>query len=130
MAAPKYSSEQFVKFFFTDEAVSDRPIGWELALHTGSPGEGSQNEVSSYTYERSNISFSTEDKGGYWEASNTQDVTFPVADQGESYTVTHYTVRDIATDNSLAIGELPVPVVVAEGTVITFPAGRIKVRGV
>lgn len=130
MAAPKYSSEQFVKFFFTGEAVNDRPIGWELALHTGNPGEGSQNEVSSYSYERSSISFSTEDKGGYWEASNTHDVTFPVADEGESYTVTHYTVRDTATGDCLAIGELPVPVVVAEGTVITFPAGRIKVRGV
>ena len=130
MAAPKHSSEQFVKFFFTTSVVESRPTEWEIALHTGSPGAGDAQEVSSYSYQREDATFTASDKGSYWEAENDTDISFPVADTGESYTVTHYTVRDKTSGECLAIGEIPVPVQVEEGTIISFPAGRIQVRGV
>lgn len=130
MAAPKYGSEQYVKQFFTTDSVAARPTGWEIALHSGNPGAGDANEVSGGSYVRQSVTFAASDQGGYWEGASESDVIFPAASVGQSYTVTHYTVRDTASGECLAIAALPVEVPIVEGGIISFPAGYIKVRGV
>ena len=130
MTAPKHISEEFIKHYFTSEATTARPTSWEVAIHTGSPGAGDQNEVSDYQYARQPVQFTVSDKGTYWEAENDADVAFPAASDDAPYEVTHYTIRDGDSGEAIATGALPVPVPVIEGTIITFPAGRIQVRGI
>lgn len=130
MAAPIKASEQYVKQFFTVEAVADRPTSWELALHSSSPGTGDANEVSGGSYARQPLAFTTSNKGTYWEAENNGDVVFPSAEPSQNYTVTHYTIRDAATGEALATAQLPVAIPILNGSIISFPAGYIKVRGV
>lgn len=130
MAAPKHSSEQYVKQFFTSEVVDDRPVSWKIALHSSDPGTGDAGEVSGGTYARQDVTFVSVDKGDYFEVESVDDVVFPAADVGQSYTVSHYTVRDGVSGECLATGVMPVPVPVVEGGIISFPASFIKVRGV
>lgn len=133
MPAPVYSSREFVKHFFTTEAVESRPTSWNVALHTGDPGKGDDNEVTAPSYQRKEISFSAEldqQSQSFWEAKNTQDVSFDQAGYDENYTVTHYTVRDGLSGECLAIGKLNEPLPVSEGTVVMFPQSYLKVRGV
>lgn len=133
MPAPLYASKEFVKYFFTADVVDDRPVEWEVALHTSAPGHGDDFEVNVLSYQRSDVSFEPYqdlDGRGFWEAQNINDVMFPEAEAGESYTVTHYTIRDKTNGECLAIGELAVPIPVVAGTVVTFPQSYLKVRGV
>ena len=133
MPAPIYASKEFVAHFFTTDVVESRPIAWEIALHTQSPGTGDLWEVDETSYARSDVTFNKyedPEARGFWEAQNTADVTFPAALAGESYTVTHYTVRDKTNGECLAIAALEVPIPVVEGTVVTVPATFMKVRGI
>lgn len=133
MAAPLYGSKEYVKYFFTAEAIDDRPTEWEIALHTDLPGTGDDNEVDVHGYGRVGVTFESyvhPDSGSFWEAQSVADVAFPPGGPGDEYIVTHYTVRDKTTGECLAVAKLAVPIVVREGTVITFPANYIKVRGV
>lgn len=130
MAASKFGSEQYAKHYFTDEPVAPRPTGWELALHAGNPGQGDDNEVSGGTYERQPLVMASVDAGDYWEAVSQEDVIFPAAGPGQSYTVTHWSVRDSSTGECLAIGALAAAVPIVEGGIISFPSGFLKVRGV
>jgi|GEM_PF-1547468 len=129
MSVPEHLSEQLIKYFFTDEASATRPAAWKVALHAGNPGAGDDNEVTEGAYAQVAATFASSDAGDYWEAANEADVTFPAAGVGASYTVTHFTVRDSATDACLAIGQLPVPIPVVESGVVSFAAGDLKVRG-
>lgn len=142
MAAPLYGSKEYIEYFFTDSVVVEpRPTLWEVALHTGDPGVGDDNEVTEAGYERQAITFETYDAPvqvpgadpvvvRYREAQNVADVIFPPGELGQDYKVTHYTIRDKTSDGALAIAKLVVPIPVKEGTVISFPAQYIKVRGV
>ncbi len=134
MAAPEHISKQFVKFFFTSETAESRPSSWEIALHTGNPGaDGESNEVSGLSYSRQPVDFETypdPEGGGFWEAQNTDDVTFAAGQSGDSYRVSHYTIRDGSTGDCLAVGQLTVPIQVDVGVVVSFPKEYIKVRGV
>lgn len=130
MTAPIYGSKQYVQTFFTGEVVEARPTGWLIALHTDNPAAGDSNEVVGGTYMRQNVTFVAEEKANFWEAASDIDVVFPAADVGQAYTVTHYTVRDALSGECLAIGVLPVSIPIMEGSVLSFPAQYIKVRGV
>lgn len=133
MPAPIYASKEFVKHFFTTDVVESRPIAWEVALHTKSPGTGDLWEVDATSYARTDVTFEAyvdpEDRG-FWEAQNVADVAFPIAMAGEDYTVSHYTIRDKTNGECLAIAALEVPVPVVEGTIVVFPATYMKVRGI
>ena len=130
MAAPIYGSEQYVKQFFTAESVADRPVSWAIALHSTDPGTGDDNELSGGAYERQAVTFSASSKTSFFEAESADDVVFPAAGAGESYTVSHYTIRDATSGSCLAIAKMPVAIPIVEGGVISFPATYIKVRGV
>lgn len=142
MAAPLYGSKEYIDYFFTnDVGVELRPDAWEIALHTGDPGTGDDNEVSEVGYVRQDVTFEAYDApvqavGGpavtarYREAQSIEDVIFPEGEAGQDYKVTHYTIRDKTSGGALAIATLAVPIPVKEGTVISFPANYIKVRGV
>lgn len=133
MAAPVHGSKEYVKYFFTDDATSNRPTSWEIALHTGDPGTGDANESSGDTYQRESVEFEAyaePNDGKYWEAQSTQDVAFPAGGEYDDYVVTHYTIRNAGNGEALATAKLAVPIPVKQGTVITFPANYIKVRGI
>lgn len=129
MAAPKHGSEQYVKYFFTGDSVDSRPTSWEVALHAGDPGIGDSNEVSDSVYDRQSVTFSADDSGSFWQATNDADVSFPAAGAGANYTVTHFSIRD-GNGNALLIAPLQVPIPVVEGGVVSFPAGFLIARGV
>ena len=134
MAAPVHASKEYVQYFFTDEVLATpRPTEWEIALHTASPGTGDLAEVTELGYTRVDVAFEAyiqPVEGKYWEAQSVADVVFPAGQPGGPYTVTHYTIRDKTSGECLAIAQLAVPIPVREGTVVTFPANYIKVRGV
>lgn len=129
MAAPKYGSEQYVKYFFTGDAVDSRPASWEVALHSGDPGTGDGNEVSDGAYSRQPATFSASDSGSFWQASNDADVDFPAAGVGADYTVTHFSIRD-GDGNALLVAPLQVPIPIVAGGIVSFPAGFLIARGV
>lgn len=134
MAAPVHGSKEYVQYFFTDEVgIAPRPVSWEIALHTANPGKGDVAEVAETGYARVPVNFSAYAEavdGAYWEAQSVADVAFPAGEPGQNYIVTHYTIRDATSGECLATAALQVPIPVVEGTVITFPANYIKVRGV
>lgn len=130
MAAPLHGSEQYIKQFYTAIAVDARPTSWKIALHESNPGTGDLGEVSGGTYARQEVTFTASSKIDYFEAESVADVIFPAAGVGQSYTVTHYTIRDGVSGKCLSIGAMPVPVPVVAGGIISFPATFIKVRGV
>ena len=130
MAASNHGSEQYIKHFYTGDTVATRPSSWLIALHDGNPGTGDDNEVVDGNYARQSVTFAASDQGAYWEAANAADVVFPAASAAAGYTATHYTIRDGASGECLAIAALPVPLPVVEGGIISMPAGMIKVRGV
>jgi hypothetical protein len=130
MPASKHGSEQYIKQFFTTDAVAARPTSWTLALHAGNPGTGDANEVVDDNYARQPATFAASDKGSYWEGANVADVEFPAASATADYIATHYTIRDGVSGECLGIAALPVPIPVVEGGVITIPAGMAKVRGI
>lgn len=131
MTAPLYASEQYVKHFFTtDSSIPARPTSWVVALHTGDPNKGSDNEVVGYNYVRQAVTFTATEAATNFEASNDADVTFPSFDTGANFTITHYTIRDGVSGSALATGKLAIPIQVSTGTNVVFPAGYILVRGV
>lgn len=130
MPASLHGSEQYIKQFYTTEVVADRPTSWEIALHTAPPGTGDDAEVVGTTYLRQELAFTATAKTAYFEAENVADVIFPALDVGEAYTVTHYTIRDKVSGECLSIGQLPVPLPLVEGGIVSFPATFIKIRGV
>lgn len=133
MPAPIHISKDLVAYYFTADVVADRPVAWEVALHTKNPEKGDLWEVEETGYARTSVTFTkyedAEDRG-FWEAENEADVSFPAALEGQDYTVTHYTIRDATSGECLAIAALEVPIPVVEGTIVTFPATYIKVRGI
>ena len=129
MPAPLNISEQFVKYFFTDETVADRPASWEVSLHTGLPSLGG-NEVVDGNYSRQPVTLASSDQGTYWEASNEAPVSFPAADVGANFTVTHFAIWDAVSGGMLGQAAIPAPVAVVEGTIISFPINYLKSRGV
>ena len=110
--------------------MAARPNSWVIALHAGNPGTGDANEVVDGNYARQAVTFAASDQGAFWEGASTADVVFPAASAAADYTATHYTIRDGASGECLAIAALPVPIPVVEGGIISMPAGMIKVRGV
>lgn len=130
MAAPKYASEQYVKYFFSAEAVTARPTQWEVALHTGLPAAGNEKELSSFSYARQPVSFSIEEKTAHFEATNTTAITFPTGMASDSGTITHYTVRDKAANKMLAVAAFPLPITYENGVQVIIPAEQIKIRGI
>lgn len=129
MSMAENLSEQLIKYFFTDEAVSSRPASWEVALHTADPGTTGANEVVEGAYARQSVTFAAADAGVYWQASNEADVTFPAAGVGASYSVTHFSIIDATNAEVLTSGALPVAIPVVEGTIISFAAGDLIARG-
>jgi hypothetical protein len=130
MPASKHGSEQYIKQFFTTDAVDARPTSWVIALHAGNPGTGDANEVVDSNYARQAATFAATDQGSYWEGANVADVVFPAASAAADYTVTHFTVRDAVSGECLGIGALPVSIPVVAGGIVAMPAGMAKVRGI
>lgn len=132
MLAP-WAQQQIMQYLFTGETLGTRPTQWYVALHTGHPGLGDDNEVTSGgdpDYARQAVAFDVSLVGSRYETAGTQDVSFGPAGAGASYTATYVTVKDAATEgNTLVIAALPVPIPVTEGGLVTIPIGELVVEG-
>jgi hypothetical protein len=120
-AATDYLEGEWMKYAFTTTSTGTRPTAWYLALHTGDPGEaGTANEVTSgddANYARQSATFTR--TGG--QCKNNGAVSFPAAETGADYTVTHMSLCDAASSgNVLYKGLLDAPRDVGTGTVISF----------
>lgn len=129
MGMSRLLTEDSLKYYLTSDAVMARPVGWELSLHSGDPGDdGDYNEVDDSTYERQPIQFEVGVSGyGYPLAQNTTAVEFPEA--GEGYEVTHIVVWD-TTGAMLLSQSLREPRVVPEGGQVMVASGEIKIGAI
>lgn len=131
MTMPLFGSEQLIKYFFTASTVDTRPTAWSIALHTGNPGDGTANELTTgvdANYARKAVTFAAAANGNIWEAKNSGAVAMNAAAVGASYTIPYITIRDNSGD-VLATIQLQTPIPVVAGTVITFAINDIVIRG-
>lgn len=132
MLAP-WAQEQVLKYLFTADTLATRPTDWHAALHTGNPGTGADNEVTSgadANYARAPVDFTAALDGTSWDASSIGDVIFPQAGAGANYTVTHLSVKTASTaGETLVIIPLPVPIPVVADGVISIPLGQLIIEG-
>lgn len=128
-----WAQQQTLLYLFTEEAVAPRPTQWFVALHTGEPGGGGDNEVTPAldpAYSRQEVTFEVTPEGVRYQAGSEQDVTFGPAGEGAGYVATHVSVVDSATEGIiLAAAPLPVPIPVTEGGMVTIPLGELVVEG-
>ena len=113
-------------YYLTDGTVLDRPIAWEISLHTDAPGyEGLDNEVDDVDYVRQAITFvldETDPERPFVE--NTALIEFPEA--VVDYTVTHIVVWD-SLGNIQTIQSLREPKIILATEQAQIAAGEIKV---
>lgn len=132
MLAP-WAQEQLLTWLLTDGTLGTRPTAWYVALHTGDPGDGGDNELTDgadANYERKAVDFTVALEGSQYEADNDADVAFDPAGSGASYTVTHVTVKDAATaGNTLLIIPLPVSIPIVEAGLVSIPISELLVEG-
>lgn len=132
MLAP-WAQQQILTYLFTGDAMGTRPTSWFVAIHTGDPGTGDDNELTTGAdseYERKAVTFAVGLDGTEYEAATLGDVTFDPAGAGTSYTATHFTIKDALTGgNTLAKAAFPVPIPVVAGGVVSFPLGELLIEG-
>ena len=132
MLAP-WAQEQVLTWLFTTGAMGTRPTAWFLALHTGDPGTGADNEVTSgadANYARQSVDLTVALVGNQYEADTDADVTFPAAETGASYTVTHVSMHSAVTaGDALLIKAVPIPIPVVGGGVVSIPLGELIIQG-
>lgn len=131
MNVAEFSSEQLLKWLFTNAALGTRPTAWYVALHTADPTlDGSANEVADVNYARQSVAFTADQPvvGEPWRVRNNADVTFPAA--AGAFTVTHVSVFDALTGgNALAVFALPVSRSVAASGVFSIPLNELVITG-
>lgn len=129
MSTSVFSSEQLLKWLFTNAALGTRPTAWYVGLHTGDPtADGSANEATDANYARQSATFTAALGTELWEVSNDADIAFPAADAG--FTVTHITVWDAATGgNALTVLPLDLSRSVGAGGVFSIPINELVVAG-
>ena len=132
MLAP-WAQQQVLTWLFTTGAVGTRPTAWFLALHTGDPGDGADNEVTAAAdanYARQSVDLTVALVGSQYEADTDADATFPAAETGASYTVTHVSMRTALTaGDALLIKAVPIPIPVVGGGVVSIPLGELIIQG-
>lgn len=132
MLAP-WAQEQVLTWLLTTGTMGTRPTAWYVALHTGDPGSGGDNELTTTAdanYVRKAVNFTVALNGSQYEADNDADVAFDPAASGASYTVTHATVKDAATaGNTVLIIPLPTSIPVVDGGLVSIPISELLVEG-
>lgn len=132
MLAP-WAQQQVLTWLLTTGTPDTRPTDWYVALHTGDPGTGGDNELTTgadANYVRKAVDFTVALNGNQYEADNDAGVAFDPAGAGASYTVTHVTVKDaLTTGNTILIVPLPVSIPVVEGGLVSIPISELLVEG-
>lgn len=131
MNAGEFSSEQLLKWLFTDATLGTRPTTWYVGLHTANPTlDGSAAEVSDANYVRQAVNFVADQPVAdeAWRVRNDSDVVFPATDG--AVTITHVTVFDASTaGNCLAVLALSTSSSLAPGGVYTIPINDLTITG-
>ena len=120
--------------YVSDQIISSQFVGaFHVAAHAGDPGKSGANEVTTgqnANYARRPVTLAKAANGLIYESKNAADVSFSAASAGSNYSVTHLSIWSAASGgNCLATLELPAPIPVVSGTILTFAANDIVVRG-
>lgn len=128
-----WAQREVLNYLLTGEPLEARPSAWFVALHTGNPGAGGDNEVTTSVdpeYARQAVTFEVTPEGIRYNAASLQDVTFGPAGAGANYTAVYVSVWGADTEgNALVTSPLPIPIPVTEGGMVTIPLGEILVEG-
>ena len=116
MASNPFFTEEILKYMFTASAMATRPSAWYVALHTGDPGTGADNELADANYVRQVGAFEVVPDGSTHISRNTADLVFPALAAGA--TVAWVTVKTASTAGThIKSVQLPVPK--------TYTAGQV-----
>lgn len=123
-----FAEDLLLTFLFTADAISTRPTGWYLAIHTDDPGEtGANNELTGGadfpSYARQAITFPTPvADAGQVPSSNSPSFTC----DGTGFTATHVSIWDAASGgNCLIKGQMLASRTIGPAGVLVFNAGDI-----
>lgn len=129
MASNPTFEQRTLEYWFTATALGTRPTTWFLALHTGDPGTGLDNECTDATYARQAVTFAVVADGDGYIARNTADIVFPALTAGA--TISWVSVNTAATAGSaIRSAQIPVAKVFSAGGVPRVPAQELVFEGV
>lgn len=128
MASNPTFEQETLKYWFTTEVLGTRPTTWEVALHSGDPGTGSDNELTDANYVREAASFEVVADGDGYIARNDADVVFPALAAG--VTVHYLSVRDGATGDHIRSVQLNPPKTFSAGGIPRIPINELVFEGI
>lgn len=128
MASNPVFEEETLKYWFTTDAMGDRPTSWEVALHSGDPGTGDDNELTDANYARESANFEVVADGDGFIARNDADIVFPALVAG--VTVQFMSVRDATTGDHIRSVQLNPPKTFSAGGIPRIPINELVFEGV
>ena len=116
MPGSDWLRDELTKYIFTTEAMGTRPAAWYVALFKADGTEVDGTDDANYS--RQSVAFSTYATG---RARNDAVVSFPAAEAGADYEVTHWGVyTDASAGEELIKQELEFSRQVSDEDVISF----------
>lgn len=136
MPIPLTRAGDQLKYYFTDASgLRARPTGWEVSLHSGNPVLGNEvatMDVSNYERQAVTFTYTEEALGGVEDrAQVANDVLVewdPAPPGSNPVTISFVAVRDADDGGLLGYGQLNPPIIINDGTVISFNPGDIILR--
>lgn len=121
MPTSDYLRDEWTKYAFLTTAMGTRPDSWEVALLTAADTEVAGGDDANYA--RQAATFETYGQVG--RVRNDAAVSFPAAEVGADYTVTHFAIYAANTSEKLMEQELEFPKTITGGEVLTFGIGDL-----
>lgn len=128
MASNPTFEQETLTYWFTTDAMGDRPTSWEVALHSGDPGTGDDNELTDANYAREAATFEVVADGDGYIARNDADIVFPALAAG--VTVHFMSVRDAATGDCIRSVQLSPPKTFSAGGIPRIPINELVFEGI
>lgn len=120
MTASDFTREELTKYLFTDESLGTRPTAWYIGLFTGpDPSDEVDTGSDDANYVRQQATFV--DYATTGRRRNDSLISFPAAETGASYEITHWGVFTAETGgDNLIIQPLEFSRQVDENNVVSF----------
>ena len=126
MSMSAHSTQESLTYFFTGDALTGRPVAWEVSLHTDNPGQyGGDYEVYDAAYTRQSVTFALDTGGSVAAVANAAPVVFPAA--LVPYEVSHIVVW--GDGQALDVQRLVTNKTIGVGVQAQFATGDIQIGG-
>lgn len=129
MASNPFFEQETLTYWFTDDAMGTRPTEWYVALHSGDPGTGADNELTDANYARQPVVFEVVPDGDGYVARNVADLVFPAL--AASANVLWVSIKSAASGGShIRSVAMPIPKAFDPGGIPRIPAQELVFEGV